>query len=180
MKISANGIALIKRFEGLELRAYQDIAGVWTIGYGHTGDAAFAGNTIDGEMAEALLKEDVSVYEQGIIKHVKVYLNQNQFDALCSWSFNLGVGALRRSTALKRLNVGDYTGAAHALTWYNKARMNGKLVEITGLVRRRAAEFDLFMTPVGFDNHAHRETNVQATNEIPVVQQTKRLLACLT
>ncbi len=147
MRISERGINLIKSFEGLELEAYQDIAGVWTIGYGHTGPDVKPGMRISEREAEALLRKDLKPREDAVERLVTVPLNQNEFDALVSFVYNVGVEAFRRSTALKRLNRGDRLGAADALTWWNKATVGGVLREVLGLTRRRAAEKALFLTP---------------------------------
>lgn len=147
MKISANGVALLKRFEGLELEAYQDIAGVWTIGYGHT-ETAQPGMKISEREAEELLKRDLRPREDAVSRLTKTSLNQNEFDALVSFVYNVGENAYKNSTARRRLNSGDRVGAAEALTWWNKATVNGVLREVTGLTRRRAAERALFLEPV--------------------------------
>lgn len=148
MKISESGVALLKRFEGLELEAYQDIAGVWTIGYGHTGSDVQPGQRITEREAEALLRRDLRPREDAVDRFVNVPLNQNEFDALVSFVYNVGAQAFRGSTALKRLNRGARMAAADALTWWNKATVGGVLREILGLTRRRAAEKALFVTPV--------------------------------
>ncbi len=147
MRISEVGIALIKRWEGLELESYQDIAGVWTIGYGHT-ETAGPNQKISEREAEELLKRDLEPRERAVSDLTSVSLNQNEFDALVSFVYNVGAGAYRNSTARKRLNRGDRVGAAEALTWFNKATVGGVLREVTGLTRRRAAERALFLTPV--------------------------------
>lgn len=146
VRISDEGIALIKRWEGLELEAYYDIAGILTIGYGHTGPDVFDGQEITEDEAEELLRRDVDRFEAGVNDAVTAAITQSMFDALVSFSYNVGLGALRSSTALKRLNKGDYIGAAEALTWWNKARINGKLQPSRGLTRRRAAEKALFLS----------------------------------
>ena len=148
MRTSPNGVALIKRFEGLELEAYQDIAGIWTIGYGHTGPDVKPGMKITEAEAEALLKRDLKPREEAVARLVNVPLNQNEFDALVSFVYNVGAEAFRKSTALKRLNKNDRIGAAEALTWWNKATVGGVLREVAGLTRRRAAERALFLEPV--------------------------------
>lgn len=148
MRTSSSGVALIKRFEGLELEAYQDIAGIWTIGYGHTGPDVTPGLTISESEAEALLRDDLRRFENGVDRAARVSLNQNEFDALVSFSYNVGVAAMQGSTAIRRLNRGDRMGAADALTWWNKATVDGVLREVRGLTRRRAAERALFLTPV--------------------------------
>lgn len=147
MRTSEAGIALIKRWEGLELESYQDIAGVWTIGYGHT-ETAGPNQKISEREAEELLKRDLEPRERAVGDLTSVSLNQNEFDALVSFVYNVGVNAYRNSTARKRLNRGDRIGAAEALTWFNKATIGGVLREVTGLKRRRAAEQALFLTPV--------------------------------
>ena len=147
MKTSPAGIALIKRFEGLELKAYKDIAGVWTIGWGHTGPGVIAGLEWTEAQAEMMLLRDLLPREQAIEDLVAVDLHQNEFDALVSFVYNVGIEAFRKSTALRRLNRGDRIGAADALTWFNKATVGGVLREVAGLARRRAAERDLFLTP---------------------------------
>jgi lysozyme len=147
VRTSENGVELIKRFEGLELEAYQDIAGIWTIGYGHTGPDVEPGMKISEREAEEMLRRDLKPREQAVESAVKVPLNQNEFDALVSFVYNVGASAFRGSTALKRLNKGDRAGAADALTWWNKATVGGVLREVMGLTRRRAAEKALFLTP---------------------------------
>lgn len=147
MKTSERGIALIKQFEGLELEAYQDIAGVWTIGYGHTGSDVQPGMRISEREAEALLRRDLRSRENAVDRLTKVSVNQNEFDALVSFIYNVGISAFERSTARRRLNRGDRLGAANALTWWNKATVGGVLREVLGLTRRRAAEKALFLTP---------------------------------
>ena len=147
MRMSQNGIELLKRFEGLELEAYQDIAGIWTIGYGHTGPDVKPGMRISEREAEELLRRDLRPREQAVDNLTSVPLNQNEFDALVSFVYNVGVEAYRGSTARRRLNKGDREGAAEALTWWNKATVGGVLRPVLGLTRRRAAERALFLTP---------------------------------
>lgn len=147
MKTSQRGVALIKQFEGLELEAYQDIAGIWTIGYGHTGADVKPGQIITEAEAEAILKRDLGPREQAVSRLSKVELNQNEFDALVSFVYNVGENAYKGSTARRRLNSGDRLGAAEALTWWNKATVGGVLRPVAGLTRRRAAERALFLTP---------------------------------
>ncbi len=146
MKTSARGIELIKQFEGLELEAYQDIAGIWTIGYGHTGDVE-PGMRISEREAEALLRKDLKPRENSVGSLTNVNLNQNEFDALVSFVYNVGIEAYRRSTARRLLNRNNRMRAADALTWWNKATVGGVLREVAGLTRRRAAERALFLTP---------------------------------
>ena len=133
------GLALIKKFEGCELKAYQCSAGVWTIGYGHTKDVV-EGMEITQEQAEQMLVDELHEYESYINKYVTVALSQNQFDALVSWVYNLGPANLKASTMLKVLNSGKYEDVPSQMKRWNKA--GGKVLE--GLIRRREAEACLF------------------------------------
>jgi lysozyme len=132
-------LSLIKEFEGLRLEAYLCPAKVWTIGYGHT-KTAKPGMRITEGGAEALLRHDLEWVESTINKNVKVPLTQNQYDALASFIYNVGAGAFRKSTLLRLLNQGDYTGAAGQFQRWNKA--GGKVLR--GLTRRRQAEAEKF------------------------------------
>ncbi|GAB4533582.1 MAG: hypothetical protein Kow00133_21420 [Amphiplicatus sp.] len=145
LSVSPAGLALIKRFEGLRLEAYRDVAGRWTIGYGHTGPDVTEGMRITEAEAEALLREDVARFEEAVRAAVRPALAQHEFDALVSLAFNIGAAAFARSTAVRRLNRGDRAGAADAMLWWDKARVNGKLRRVEGLARRRAAEKALFL-----------------------------------
>jgi GH24 family phage-related lysozyme (muramidase) len=146
MQTSDKGIALIKQFEGCKLTAYQDSVGVWTIGYGWTqpvdGKPIRAGKTIKQETAERLLKTGLVSYESDVSRLVKVGLTQGQFDALVSFTYNLGARSLSTSTLLRKLNAGDYAGAADEFLRWNKA--DGKV--LNGLTRRREAERALFLS----------------------------------
>jgi len=139
MKIGNKGLEMIKHFEGLELNAYKCAAGVWTIGYGHT-KGVQEGMVISEETANEMLVEELNEYENYINTLVTVELNQNQFDAMVSWVYNLGGGNLKASTLLKVLNSGNYSGVPEQIMRWNKA--GGKVLE--GLTRRRQAEADLF------------------------------------
>ena len=138
------GIDLIKQFEGLRLAAYQDMVGVWTIGYGHTGPDVKPGLVITQQQAEQLLINDLAQFERRVNDLVTVQINQNQFDALVSFSYNLGVGALQKSTLLRLLNAGSYQPAADEFPRWNRAGGN----VVAGLTRRRYAERQLFLTPM--------------------------------
>jgi lysozyme len=139
METSKEGIALIKKFEGCELSSYICSGGVQTIGYGHTKDVK-EGDTCTPEEAEEFLKDDLESFEGAVSRLVEVDLTQNQFDALVSWTFNLGWGALSSSTLLKVLNDGNYKGVPEQIKRWNMA--GGKVLD--GLVRRREAEALLF------------------------------------
>lgn len=141
MKISSEGLEFIREFEKLRLEAYRDSGGVWTVGYGHTGADVTEGLKIDATVAEALFRGDVGDAERCINAVVKVALSQSEYDALCSFIFNIGVKAFRDSTMLRRLNVEDYGGAA--LQFKRWCFDNG--VKVAGLEKRRAAEQKLFM-----------------------------------
>ena len=134
------GVALIQKFEGCELEAYQCSANVWTIGYGHTKDVE-KGDTITKEEAEQMLVDELHEYENYINKYVNVALSQNQFDALVSWVYNLGPANLTASTMLKVLNNGEYEEVPAQMKRWNKA--GGKVLD--GLVRRREAEALLYL-----------------------------------
>tara|TARA_Y100001937_G_scaffold68231_1_gene93258 strand:- start:2 stop:433 length:432 start_codon:yes stop_codon:yes gene_type:complete len=140
------GIALIKKFEGCELEAYQCSAGVWTIGYGHTKDVV-EGKIITQEQAEEMLIDELHEYENYINNYVTVALSQNQFDALVSWVYNLGPANLKASTLLKVLNQGEYEDVPTQIKRWNKA--GGKVLE--GLIRRREAEACLFQGKEWFE-----------------------------
>lgn len=147
MKISQNGRNLIKEFEGLRLAAYTDSVGVWTIGYGHT-KGVYSGMTITEAQANAYLDEDIKSHAYGIYNYVTAQLNQNQFDALVSFHFNLGPYILQGSTLLSYLNNKNWTMAATEMKKYKYA---GGVI-LAGLERRRNAEADLFLktTLTGF------------------------------
>jgi len=146
MQTSDKGIALIKQFEGCKLTAYQDSVGVWTIGYGWTqpvdGKQIRAGMVIKQEEADRLLKTGLVSYENDVSRLVKVGLTQGQFDALVSFTYNLGARSLSTSTLLRKLNAGDYAGASDEFLRWNKA--GGKV--LNGLTRRREAERALFLS----------------------------------
>ncbi len=140
MKISNNGLDLIKHFEGLVLKAYKCPAGVWTIGYGHTKDVQ-PGDEWSESTADHMLEVEMEEYEGYINDSVTAPINQDQFDALVSWVYNLGGGNLKASTMLKVLNAGQYEEVPAQMMRWNKA--GGKVLE--GLTRRRQAEANLFM-----------------------------------
>ncbi|WP_228147193.1 lysozyme [Acinetobacter sp. ANC 3832] len=141
--ISKAGIDAICSYEGLEFKAYLDSANIWTIGYGTikypNGVRVKKGDTCTIEQAKAYMASDLKSFEAAVNK-VKVPLNQNQYDALVSLTYNIGVNAFANSTLLKKLNAGDYKGAAAQFNVWNKVK--GKIVQ--GLVNRRAKERKLF------------------------------------
>ncbi|HXF12271.1 MAG TPA: lysozyme [Terriglobales bacterium] len=131
---------MTKSFEGLKLAAYRDQGGVWTIGYGHTGPDVHEGLTITTEQAEALLVDDLANAVACVNRQVTGTINQNQFDALVDFAFNLGCETLGRSTLLRCVNSGAFTSAALQFPLW--AHVKGQL--IPGLVRRRQAEMNMF------------------------------------
>jgi lysozyme len=147
-KVNKETLDLIKSFEGLVLKAYEDVVGVWTIGYGHTSMAGpptvKPGMTLTKSQAEDLLLSDLKKYEKSVNDLVTVDLNDNQYGALTSFTYNLGAGNLKTSTLLKKVNAKDFSGAAKEFQKWNKA--GGKV--LNGLTRRRAAEAALFQKPV--------------------------------
>ena len=144
MRPSPAAYELIKEFEGLRLHAYKDSAGVLTIGWGHTGDVQ-RGQSITVHQAEALLALDIGIAAAAVNRHVDAPLSQGMFDALVSFTFNLGERRLAESTLLKKLNLRDYAAAAREFAKWVKATIGGKKVTLAGLVRRRAAECALFL-----------------------------------
>lgn len=142
MKTSQKGIDLVKSFEGLSLKVYKDAVGLPTIGYGHLIKKGEVFTTISLQEAEDLLRKDLKQFEEGVSTSVKVALTQNQFDALVSFAFNLGMGNLNSSTLLKKLNAGDVQGASLEFVRWNRA---GNKI-LAGLTRRRLAEKELFLS----------------------------------
>ena len=143
MNISQNGIDLIKRFEGCRLEAYKCPAGVWTIGYGHTAGVK-KGDKISQELAEVYLKKDLYIRCTQVSNLVKVPLTQNQFDALLSLEYNIGITYFKSSTLLRLLNQGKYNDAANQFDRWVYANKK----KLAGLVKRRAAEKALFLKPL--------------------------------
>lgn len=143
MNFSQNGINLIKSFEGLRLKAYKAVSTekYYTIGYGHYGADVRANETITEAQAENLLKNDLQKYVDAVNAAVKVSINQNQFDALVSFTYNCGINAFKTSDMLKYINKGDFKSAANEFDkWIHSG---GKV--IAGLVKRRAKEKELFL-----------------------------------
>lgn len=144
-KTGTSGKNLIKEFEGFRATSYLCPAGVWTIGYGTTkmnGKNIKQSAKITTEEAEVLLEEDLKKFEDGVNKLVSVELTQNQFDAIISFVYNLGIGSLQKSTLLKKLNAGLTSEAADEFLKWDKAKGE----RLPGLTRRRKAERDLFLS----------------------------------
>jgi len=140
LQLNEDGLNLIKQSEGFRSEAYLCPAGVPTIGYGHT-DNVSLGDTITEENALQLLIDELKYYEDGVKDLVEVDLNDNQFSALVSFAYNVGIGSLEKSTLLKKLNKKDYIGAAEEFARWNKG--GGKV--LPGLVIRREKEKQLFI-----------------------------------
>lgn len=139
MSIPDAAVELIKRYEGCRLEAYRCPRGVWTIGYGHSGGIR-EGQTITQAEADALLQRDLEYFADGVRRLVRVPITQNQLGALVSLAYNIGLGALARSTLLRKLNAGDYDGArAEFGQWVNAGGQR-----LLGLVKRRHAEQELW------------------------------------
>ena len=136
MSYSKQGLALTEQFESCRLTAYQDIKGIWTIGWGHTGPEVVEGLTITQNQADSQLVMDLQHAENMVNTCVTVDLSQDQYDALVDFAFNLGCNAEKGSTLLKLVNAGDFAGAAAQFELWDHA--SGKVV--AGLLRRRIAE----------------------------------------
>lgn len=146
MKTSQTGLDLITGFEGLRLAPYLDAVGIPTIGYGSTryedgSRVTMKDAKITQARAKTLFMNTLTTYENAVLRNVKVVLNQNQFDALVSFTYNLGEVNLKSSTLLRKLNARDYMGAADQFPRWNKA--GGRV--LNGLVKRREAERSLFL-----------------------------------
>ncbi len=139
-KINEAGRDLIKRFEGCRLKAYRCPAGVWTIGYGHTGASVKEGLLITQHQADIILESDLTKFEEAVEEWMPG-ASSNQFSALVSFAFNLGINALIKSTLRKKFLAADVGGAADEFLRWNKA--GGKV--LPGLVKRRKAERELFL-----------------------------------
>ena len=149
MQVNEAGLALIRAYEGFRAAAYRCPAGVWTIGFGHTSEAGppvvRAGMRVSKAEANTILARDVAMFASDIALMIRVPLNANQFSALVSFAYNVGVGAFRSSSVLKAVNASDFAAVPRRLNLWVKA--NGKT--LSGLVKRRASEGQLFMRPPG-------------------------------
>lgn len=137
------GRRFIKSFEKLRLVAYLDAVGIPTIGYGHIKGVRM-GMACAEEQADDWFAEELSEFEQDAAGMVKVPISQRQFDALISFAYNCGSGALRGSTLLRLLNKSDYVSAANQFKAWDKGTVGGKLVSLPGLTKRRLAEAKIF------------------------------------
>lgn len=164
MKVNKACIELVKEYEGFRGEAYQDIVGVWTIGYGETLGVK-EGDTITMANAHANLVKRLNWFGEKVQEACTIAPNENELAAMTSLAYNIGVGGFRKSTVLKAHNRGDQEAAARAFSLWNKA--GGSVVK--GLVRRRAAEAALYLRPVG---DAQCEMPQMIDNEKPLTQST--------
>ena len=172
MKTNAAGLSLIRQAEGLRLRAYLCPAGVWTIGYGTTvypdGRKVQRGDACTVEQAVEYLANDLQKFERAVAEMVRVPLTENQFASLVSLAYNVGAQALRGSTLLRLLNGGDYAGAANQFPRWNRG--GGRV--LPGLVKRRAAERDLFLSADSAPQHA---VGLLAATDMPTTESKPML-----
>lgn len=160
--INQNGLNLVKHFEGLYQKAYLCPAKVWTIGYGHTKDVS-EGDVITEKEAENLLCDDMQYSADAVTRIINVPLNDNQFAALVSFTFNCGEGALASSTLCKKLNNGDYASVPSELNRWVKA--GGKTLQ--GLVKRRAAEGDLWLLETASQHPSQMPQQPDVVEDLP-------------
>lgn len=174
MKTSKQGLNLITELEGLRLKSYKDVAAHWTIGVGHllTKDELKTGkvngiywrNGITREQAISILGNDADAAERAVNQHVEVPLSQHQFDALVSFVFNVGSGAFKKSTLLRKLNTGDYKAVPSEMKRWRKA--GGKVVK--GLVNRRNKEIKLWLS--NDVKPLHKSRTMQGVGVVGVAQ----------
>lgn len=173
LDIDQNGLAFVSRWEGKILRPYLDVAKKWTIGVGHlilptdsfgsltnaevrallttqNKNHSLAQRTISDEECLDILRKDMQMCVSAVRKYMKVRLNQNQFNALCSLSFNTGTGILIKSGVATAVNASRFSDVRAAMLQWNKISVGGKLVPNTGLTNRRKSEADLFERPVEY------------------------------
>lgn len=146
MKASQNCLEFIEKWEGKENTPYEDVAGLWTVGIGHlVKEGEHFDKLTDAECYE-LLKNDLAKVEAKLNQWIKVPITQNQYDALCSLCFNIGMDNFRISSVFRFLNQSNYEDAAEAFLLWNKVTKNGAKVVSSGLVNRRKAEMELFLS----------------------------------
>jgi len=174
MQLSDEGVRLIKSFEGYHRKlkdgrclAYRCPAGVLTIGWGCT-DGVREGMIWTAEEAEAGLRRELAKFEHGVSRLVTVEINQNQFDALVSFSYNVGLGALQKSTLLKRINKGEFAKAQGEFSRWTRG--GGKV--LPGLVSRRTREAALFLKPVEQPEAPYMPQEVEPVSSAPVKEIT--------
>lgn len=171
--INRRGLNLVKQSEGFFSEAYLCPAGVWTIGYGHTRGVR-QGQTVTKEEAEAILLQDLFEAAQDVERLISTKLTENQFSALVSFTFNVGGGNLQESTLRRKLNVGNYEDVPFELNRWVKATdpVSGKKRTLRGLVRRRAAEGDLWLTPDEVDETESTLSMPQRVDNVDTLEYT--------
>lgn len=179
MNITENGLRLIKKFEGYRAQAYRDSVGVWTIGYGHTSQAGpprvKPGMVVTRKEAEKLLTRDIEQFAAQIRPLIKVPLADNQFSALLSFAYNVGPTAFARSSVLKAVNAGRFDQVPHRLSlWVNAGGHTLK-----GLIRRRAAEGELFLSDRKRENDIEPRPHAPMPGK-PAYKSTTNLAALLS
>ncbi|MBY0317910.1 MAG: lysozyme [Reyranella sp.] len=178
-EVSAEGRALIQQFEGLSLTAYLCPAGKWTIGYGHT-EGVQAGDKVTKARADRMLAADLVSYGNAVADAIgDGEASQHEFDAMVSLAFNVGIAGFKGSTVLRLHRQGDRQGAARAFGMWNKAMVNGRLQEVPGLTRRRAAETAFYLTPdqLAESAAASRHPMPQAVAPPPTAASSKTVIA---
>lgn len=177
MKMTAESLALIRRHEGFRNAAYRCPAGVWTVGYGHTSmagpPAVQAGLEVSRAQANEILARDVEAVARGVRGLLKVPLADQQFSALVSFAFNVGIGNFRQSSVLKAVNARDFAAVPRRLQLWTKA--GGRV--LPGLIRRRAAEAELF---VGEAGQEPLTMPVEPVEGKPALRSTTNLAAVLS
>jgi lysozyme len=148
MKASENCFSLIKKYESFSAEAYLCPVGVWTIGWGTTrypsGHPVRKGDTCTGEEAQDWLEQDVEKFESAVSSMVSQPINQPMFDALVSWTYNVGIGAMQRSTLIRMINEGDWLGSVQEFDRWTRGVVNGQMVSLRGLQLRRDEEQAMF------------------------------------
>ena len=144
------GLQLLKKLEGCRLTAYVDQAGVWTIGYGHTGHEVVPGLCWSQEHAEQALSEDIEHFSLGVERLIKSDLNDNQLSALFIFAYNIGLAGFAGSSAFRDVNASAFASVPAAMMLWDKIHdlRSGQLIVNDGLVKRRQAEIQLWNTPV--------------------------------
>ena len=149
-RVSKATLNLVKQYEGFRSYAYMDTNGMAVIGYGQSkinGKRVKMGQSVSRAKADANLERELYQIQRLVLSKVRVKLTPNQLGALTSLVYNAGSGILTRSTLIRKLNAGDYAGAAREFPRWNKANQGGRLVPLAGLTKRRLAEQKLFLTP---------------------------------
>ena len=158
LKISDSGVEFIKRYEGLRKTLYKDVAGLPTVGYGHLllpdekagnyvnlgGQKVYLDRALTDAEVDTLLRQDIAPKEQNVRNAVKAQLTQSQYDALVSLCFNIGGGAFAKSSLVTSINAGNMDAAPEGFLAWSKARVNGELQVVKGLLNRRQAECSMF------------------------------------